>query len=163
MRSRWLGVFVRKDLVSTELCKVPFKFQHPKIAWDHPSFSFRIPKDLHQQLILDNETFAKYDAPCLLPNGRRNLLKQGTDQGVIASRLPEKTADLLTLVANYSAQHGLPEHHLKKAGIFAELTKTADGSFAFVDPCKWYALMGVCSLKVLSISLEIAYRCHRPC
>ena len=148
------GVFVRQDLITPESFQESVQTNHDgKIGWNHPMHCFDIPEDLQNSLIIPREVFPFYNCKDLLPVSMRN---NGDENGINA-RVPDESNDLATLVASYSSQHHLPSSHLKGKGIFGEVVKRGEHEFAFIDPCKWFCLLGGLQLFVFPSNLCIAF------
>ena len=153
-RARWLGVFVRQDIDALQSfgAKIDIKFQG-KVGWNHPIHQFQIPEELHDSLIINMDIFHFYNYCSFMPI---SMKKKGQAEGIKA-RIPEEHNDLATLVASYSSQHHLPPSHLCLRGIFAEVVPTKNQQFAFIDPCKWYSLMGAIQSFVFPSDMNIAF------
>ena len=153
-RARWLGVFVRKDIDALQSFGANIDVQyHGKVGWNHPTHQFQIPDELQDSLIINMDIFHFYNYSSFMPI---SMKKKGEGKG-IKSRIPEEQKDLATLVASYSTQHCLPPSHLSVRGIFAEVVPTKDQHFAFIDPCKWYSLMGAIQSFVFPNDMGIAF------
>ena len=147
-RRRWLAVFIRRDLISSDLPYFQVASQNI-LPWNHDMYQFSLPKPLVEQLKLDAILMNQYGDPRMMPPSRRlqdmNVI---TSVEVLEMRCPSPRVNLATLVSSYSTQHVLPRKHLLWKGIFAELKQTKSG-FWFMSPAMWTSLLGnTCELRL---------------
>lgn len=139
-RNRWLAVLVRRDIVTRDVKCEAFGTQ--VIApWCHDMYKFDHPSELAQMLELTPDLLEIYGNSELLPAPKRRD-KPKSQHEVLLCRCPGTDQKLATLVSSYSTQHDLSLPHLRKRGIFAELSIRGE-KFAFQCPAMWASLLGV--------------------
>ena len=158
-RSRWLAVWMRSDV------KVTYPSYLGKIAgvhrfsWDHPMYRCVVPEYFHHQLVLSRHLIGIYGSFDFLPKAKRNKLGANHSvKEVLSSRILSPDEIMPTLCAMYTQQHVLASSHLAKKGIFAPLIRK-DDMFAFIDPVRFLALLGmpIGSVSALPSKVDVAF------
>ena len=156
-RTRWLAVWSRQDIVCQKL-EERFACATPKrIAWGDPKHCFHLPSQMMDALTLKADQLQTYgDRQLLPPNKRARAQDEASVQQVLEQRLMQQGHYLPTLCASYTGQHLLQKEHLEAKGIFATLTRHADG-FRFLDPFLFVALFGTSDSIGLPVDLRVAF------
>ncbi len=144
-RTRWLSLFVRHDVQQFDSVG-SFKLADPlHKRWKDPAYEFFLPKSVVDQLKLTEDLKRVYGDPQFLPTASKASCRKGAHcDEVLKSRCIRSEDHLPTLCASHASQHEIDRKHLALKGIFAALTQN-DGDFAFIDPAKFAALLGVTS------------------
>eukprot|EP00438_Fugacium_kawagutii_P030087 Skav228176 [mRNA] locus=scaffold3933:151340:155638:+ [translate_table: standard] len=141
-RKRWLSVWIRHDL---HVHRVVGSFKFTAVdatAWTHPSFDFKVPRVIKDQLALTCELEEIYGDPKLLAPGLKSTVGPApTMKQVLNFRCIKAEGVMPTVVANYSSQHQLDKEHLQSRGIYAFLTCDHE-KYEFVDPIRCIAMLG---------------------
>ena len=157
-RSRWLGVWVRKDVFTpAEGPSLPIRADR-LVPWSAQHCRFHAPNPLKDQLRLSQSEMRIYgDVLMLPPAKRKGIPTDASTQRVLRVRLQDPYDALPTLCASYGNQHNLAKQHLLEKGIFAMLD--SDGKdFFFIDPFAHCALLGATESIVASSKIVLAFR-----
>ena len=142
-RYRWLFVWVRNDVLCTNIPKSILLKEQPVTSWNDEMYRFFIPDQISHQMKLGRRLLEIYGDASLLPPVKRNSLQKNPTQGdILRARCPDPNQPLPTLCASYTSQHLLSESHLSAKGIFAFLGLTA-GEYHFFDPFRFCAFFGL--------------------
>ena len=160
-RSRWLSVFVRNDvqIFNSVGC---FKLSDPfHKTWNDPTYDFFLPNDVVDQLLLTEELKLIYGNPQFLPGAKRSSFGPSPPVDfILRSRCVASEDFLPTLCASYASQHEIDSKHIASKGIFASLC-IKDGKFAFLDPARFAALLGVTSDQEIFLPRNICDAFHQ--
>ena len=160
VRQRWLFVWIRNDVLCTDIPKTILLKEQPVTSWNDEMYRFFIPDQISHQMKLGNRLLDIYGDAALLPSSKRNNLpKNFMRDDILRARCPDPKLPLPTLCASYTSQHLLSENHLAAKGIFAFLGSSA-GEFHFLDPFRFCALFGSPDSQILVIptKLPIAFK-----
>ena len=156
-RTRWLAVWGRQDLHCQKLEERIVCATSKRLAWDDAKHCFLLPPQMMDALILREDQLQTYgDRQLLPPNKRARTHEEANAQQVLEQRLMQQGECLPTLCASYTGQHLLQKEHLEAKGIFATLTRHADG-FRFLDPFLFVALFGTSDSIGLPVDLRLAF------
>ena len=141
-RKRWLAIWFRNDVMQ-HFNLGGFKLLNAEsINWSDEGFSFPIPDYVHSQLLLSSELRSVYGCARFLPPGfKKGLPPNPTTEQILEARVLSSQDVMPTLVASYTAQHNIAEHHLLAKGLFASLKDGPDG-VSFHDPFRFVSLLG---------------------
>ena len=157
-RSRWLAVWIRKDICPSRCCAPDDVFVQLIAKWTSQEYSFQIPKNMMEQMILSRTERQVYGDVDLLPPAKRALLPADAPvEVVLQARIQPLQDSIPTLCASYSSQHCLDMRHLQDKGIFAMLQKV-DGDVGFFDPFRFISMFGALEPVVISAKLALAFK-----
>ena len=158
MRSRWLALFVRRDVTVRPAC-IAFEVATSRIEpWHSQMYNFPLPRSIRDQLDLSASEMVIYGDALLLPPVKRLVVgSNATPTQVLESRLASMSKPLPTLCASYGSQHLLNRTHLANKGIFATLFRS-DAGFSYISPVLYAALLGAVEATTFSAKISIAFR-----
>ena len=160
-RSRWISLFIRLDVQEFDVVGF-LKLADPlHKMWSDPAYDFFLPSDVVDQLQLTEDLKLIYGDPKFLPCTKRDQFGQKPKLiDVLDSRCLMPDENMPTLCASYASQHELDCKHLANRGIFAALCKKGD-KYAFIDPARFAALLGVTADQGITFPKNIADAFHQ--
>ena len=158
-RTRWLSVWLRRDIVAECLGpSLPVRADQRIIPWSSQHYRFVLPRVLREQLTLTKSELQTYGDARFLPTAKQNpALQSASQMQVLRKRVQDPYDTLPTLCASYGNQHNLSPAHLQARGIFAVLD-FGGKDFFFIDPFVHCSLLGATESVVMSFKMVLAFR-----